>query len=84
MRPAQNGNVLVRVLAPCVLVLLADQITKRWAVSALSDGPTQEFLGVRFNLFFNSGASFSMFADGSAGPVLGVLALVISAVLFPA
>ena len=84
MRPAQNSNVLIRVLAPCVLVLFADQITKRWAVSALSDGPTQEFLGVRFNLFFNPGASFSMFSDGSAGPVLGVLALIISAVLLRA
>ncbi len=84
MRPAQNSNVLTSVLAPCIAVLGLDQFTKRWAVSALADGPTQEVLGVRFNLFFNPGASFSMFADGSAGPVLGVLALIISAVLLRA
>lgn len=84
MRSSQDGNVLIRVLGTCIAVLVLDQLTKRWAVSALSDGPTGEFLGVRFNLHFNPGASFSMFADGSAGPILGVLALIISAVLLRA
>jgi signal peptidase II len=99
VRPAQDSNVLTnaapkktsfnrktltQVLGPCVAVLIADQLTKRLAVAELADGPTREVLGVRFNLFFNPGASFSMFADGSAGPVLGILALIISGVLIRA
>lgn len=94
MRPAQDSDVLDRttknrsalgqVLLPCLAVLAFDQITKRIAVAELSDGPTREFLGVRFNLFFNPGASFSTFSDGSAGPVLGILALIISGVLIRA
>ena len=81
MRSAQDGNVLARVLGTCAVVLVLDQITKRWAVSALSDGPTSEWLGVRFKLYFNPGASFSTFADGSAGPVLGILAFLIALAL---
>ncbi len=84
MRSAQDGNVLTRILGTCAGVLVLDQITKRWAISALSDGPTGEWLGVRFRLLFNPGASFSTFADGSAGPVLGVLAFVIALVLLRA
>jgi signal peptidase II len=81
---AQDGNVLARVLGTCAAALVLDQATKRWAVSALSDGPTGEWLGVRFNLHFNPGASFSTFADGSAGPVLGILAFVIALALLRA
>jgi len=84
VRSAQDGNVLARVLGTCAAVLVLDQVTKRWAVSALSDGPTGKWLGVRFNLYFNPGASFSTFSDGSAGPVLGVLAFVISLALLRA
>lgn len=84
MRQAQNGHVLVRVLGATAAVLVADQATKEWAVSALSEGPTSKFLGVRFKLYFNPGAAFSSFTGGSAGPYLAVLAIVISAFLIRA
>lgn len=62
-----------------IAVLLADQLTKWWALQRLVDGPIDIVWTLRLNLVFNRGASFSM-GDGF-GPFIGVLALGVVAVL---
>lgn len=64
-------------------VLVADQLTKRWALDGLDGGRTIDLVWtLRFNLVFNSGMAFSQ-ARG-AGPVIGVVALVVAAGLLVA
>jgi signal peptidase II len=48
-------------LAVAALVLLADQLTKAWAVDALGSGQSRPFVGdlIRFQLALNTGAAFS-------------------------
>lgn len=61
------------------LVVLLDQVTKSWAVSALSNGRVIHVVGsLQFSLGFNSGFAFSQ--GQGIGPIVGVFALV--AVLF--
>ena len=66
------------IIATAVIAL--DQLTKWWAMEALSDGPTQ-LLGdtLRLRLTRNPGAAFSLFSDG--GPILGLLALVVVVII---
>jgi signal peptidase II len=60
-------------LATAIVVL--DQVTKHWAVNALSDGHTVDVVWtLRFALGFNSGMAFSK-ATG-LGPLIGVIATV--------
>lgn len=57
--------------------MLADQLTKVWAVAALSDAPIDIFGEVlQFRLTRNPGAAFSSFTSG--GPVLGVIAAAVA------
>lgn len=57
-------------------IVIADQLTKHWALNRLSGGRTIDLVGsLRFNLAFNKGMAFSQ-ATG-AGPVIGALGLVI-------
>jgi signal peptidase II len=65
------------VLAAAVVVL--DQLTKEWALSALADGPIDVVGSLRFNLSFNSGTAFS-FGRGWGG-VISLVGLVVVAVL---
>ena len=61
------------------LVVLLDQVTKSWAVSALADGHVIHVVGsLQFSLGFNSGFAFSQ--GQGMGPVVGVFAII--AVLF--
>lgn len=61
------------------LVVLLDQVTKSWAVSALANGRVIHVVGsLQFSLGFNSGFAFSQ--GQGLGPVVGVFAIV--AVLF--
>jgi signal peptidase II len=62
------------VVGAVIAIVVADQLTKAWAVSALADGPTK-ILGdtVKFEVSRNSGAAFSRFQGYT--PVLAVLAL---------
>ncbi|MEI8397865.1 MAG: signal peptidase II [Actinomycetes bacterium] len=61
------------------LVVLLDQVTKSWAVSALDNGRVIHVVGsLQFSLGFNSGFAFSQ--GQGIGPLVGVFALV--AVLF--
>jgi signal peptidase II len=61
-------------------VVLADQLTKNWALEALEGGRVIDVVWtLRFNLAFNSGMAFSQ-AQG-AGPIIGILALVVIVLL---
>lgn len=60
--------------------MLLDQVTKVWAVAALSDGPVDIFGEVlQFRLTRNPGAAFSSFLSG--GPYLGIIAAIVSVVI---
>lgn len=65
-----------RLLLPLATVIVVlDQVTKHWAVNALSDGHTVDVVWtLRFALGFNSGMAFSK-ATG-LGPLIGVIATV--------
>ncbi|MFO7589526.1 MAG: signal peptidase II [Acidimicrobiia bacterium] len=71
-----------RRLAWCVVVavVVTDQLTKAWAVSALDDGPIS-IIGttIELRLGYNSGAAFSLFGD--YGVVLALLAIAMVVVL---
>ena len=61
------------------LVILLDQVTKSWAVSALADGHIIHVIGsLQFSLGFNSGFAFSQ--GQGMGPLVGIFAII--AVLF--
>ena len=57
-------------------VVVADQLTKTWALRALQDGPIELFWTLQFNLTFNTGAAFSRFPG--LGPYIGILAAVVA------
>jgi signal peptidase II len=65
--------------APILLavgVVVADQLTKHWAVNRLSDGNEIEvFWTLQWNLAFNSGMAFSR--GQGLGPVIAVVATVV-------
>ena len=42
------------------VVVLLDQLTKQWALTALADGPIDVVGSLRLNLSFNSGTAFSI------------------------
>jgi signal peptidase II len=71
-------------LASIALVLvIIDQLSKTWAVSALTDGHVINIVGsLRFALGFNSGFAFSQ--GQSLGPFIGIVALVAIALLMRA
>ena len=57
-----------------VAVVIADQATKNWALTSLSDGRTIDlFWTLRFNLVFNSGMAFSQ--GQGLGRLIGLLAI---------
>jgi signal peptidase II len=66
-------------IAIAAAIVLVDQITKQWALSALADGPIDVIWTLRFNLVFNRGMAFSQ-AEG-LGPLIGVVALVVVVIL---
>jgi signal peptidase II len=67
-------------LAVAALIVVLDQITKHWAVNALSDGAARPVVWtLQWNLTFNSGMAFSR-GEGW-GPVIGLLAFVVVLVL---
>lgn len=54
-------------------VVVADQLTKHWAVNELVDRDIDLFWTLRFNLSYNTGMAFSQ--GENLGPVIGVVAL---------
>ena len=67
-------------LATALVVVVADQITKHWALNALADGHTIDIVGsLRFNLAFNTGMAF---AKGQGiGPIIAVVGILVVAYL---
>jgi signal peptidase II len=61
------------------IVLILDQLTKWWAVSALDTRDIDVVWTLRFHLSYNTGMAFSAGQDW--GPVIGVVAMVIIVVL---
>ena len=63
-----------------VAIVVADQVTKHWALNALGDGRTIDIVGsLRFNLAFNTGMAF---AKGQGiGPIIAVVGVVVVAYL---
>jgi signal peptidase II len=63
------------------IVVIADQLTKAWALHTLDDGQIVLIDGVlNFRLFFNTGASFSLFAKG--GAVIGLVVIGVVIMIF--
>ncbi|WP_126415783.1 signal peptidase II [Trueperella bialowiezensis] len=64
-----------------LLVIVADQATKQWALGALSGGRTMSVIGdfLSFKLAFNSGAAFSF--GSSTTWIFTAIAAVVAAVL---
>jgi signal peptidase II len=65
--------------AVAALVVLADQLTKSWAVSRLSQGPIHVVGPLDFELQRNTGSAFSLFQGETA--VLVIIAVALVAVL---
>ena len=57
------------------MVVVIDQLTKHWAVNALTDETIEVFWTLQLNLAFNSGMAFSR-ASGF-GPLIAVVATVV-------
>ena len=68
------------IVAVCVMVLVADQVTKAWAVAALDNRIIDLVWTLRLRLVHNTGIAFS--AGRGLGPVLALLAIVIVGVLW--
>ncbi len=76
--PARRSTVVPVVVA--VGVLVVDQLTKHWAVNALSDGRVIELVWtLQFRLTFNTGMSFGL-GEG-LGPLVAPLAALVVVVL---
>jgi signal peptidase II len=60
-------------------VLVADQLTKAWALRALDDGPIRLIGGVQLNLAFNTAGAFGL--GGAAVPFLALGALVLVVIM---
>lgn len=72
---------LVAIAAVGVIVVFIDQVTKWWAVSALSN-PTEVIdlvWTLRLRLIYNYGTAFSLTSD--SGPIVSVVAVAVVAVL---
>lgn len=73
-RPRHTFPIIAAVIVPMVVV--ADQLTKRWAVSALSGRPPRHVIWtLQWNLTRNSGMAFSK--GQGVGPLIGVVAMVV-------
>ena len=76
-RPARRLLVAVAVVAS---VVIADQLTKWWAVTRLSRGPIHLIGTLDFELTRNTGASFSLF-QGQASVLIPVAVILVGVLL---
>ena len=72
----RNRILLISVAAA---VLLADQLTKFWALRRLADGNVDLFWTLRLRLVFNRGTAFGL--GSSLAPVITIAAVVVSLAL---
>ncbi len=87
--PGRPLGGLMWALPVAIVVAIADQVTKRWALDRLIPGSCDTpdacidlVAGIRFHLAFNTGAAFNR-GEGF-GPVLGVLVSIITVALLVA
>ncbi len=75
-----SGVAIRRLWILIASIVVADQLTKHWALNRLSDNRTIDLIGsLRFNLAFNKGMAFSQ-ASG-AGPIIGAMGFVVVIVI---
>lgn len=77
--PAASRRLPVAALVVAAGVLAVDQLTKWWALEALSDGPVHVAWTLDLNLTFNTGTAFSLGSD--LGPVIALVAVGVVVVL---
>ncbi len=76
----RNRTRSIWIASAIILIVLADQLTKAWAVSALADGPKEVFGSTaEFELARNSGSAFSRFQGYT--PILAVLACIVAVLI---
>lgn len=73
---ARVGPRKLRLVALVALgVFAVDQLTKHWALNALTDGPIDVIGSLRLNLRFNTGTAFSIGSGKGLGPWITLLAI---------
>jgi signal peptidase II len=80
---SSDSALKLRLLAVSIaaVVVVIDQVSKAWAQHSLADGPVVVIDGVlNFHLFYNTGASFSLFAEG--GAIIGVVVIGVVVMIF--
>ncbi len=78
-RGIRVANLVILAATTCVWLGL-DQLTKQWAISALSDGPNHIVGPFSFRLVYNSGSAFGI--NALSGIWLGLLAFAVVVILF--
>ena len=76
LEPAEVVARRWQLVATSLAVILIDQVTKAWALSALADERIDGPFGSALRLVFNRGSAFSL-GEGF-GPIFGVLAIIVS------
>ena len=77
---AVRRNLLPLCLGLAAVIVVLDQVTKHWALGALTGEPPKHVIWtLQWNLTFNSGMAFSKGRD--MGPIIGVLALLVAGVV---
>ncbi len=67
-------------IAIALAVIAIDQVTKHWAVNALTDEPPRHVIWtLQWNLTFNSGMAFSK--GQGIGPIIGLIAVIVIVVV---
>ena len=79
LRNTRLRNNRLRLASIAAAVLLADQLTKLWALRALEGGDIHLFWTIRLRLVFNQGTAFGL--GSSFAPVITVAALIVSVLL---
>ena len=79
---AAPGRHLGTFFGAAAIVVLLDQLTKQWALSALADGPVDLVGSLRLNLVFNDRAAFSLgFGSTTAIALVGCTLVVVLVVM---
>ncbi|MXZ30115.1 MAG: signal peptidase II [Acidimicrobiia bacterium] len=79
LQKARLRNNRLRLASIAATVLLADQLTKLWALRTLEGGDIHLFWTIRLRLVFNQGTAFGL--GSSFAPVITVAAVIVSVLL---